>query len=295
MNPAELQQPLLHLVQQTAMQEGLNGTPVPGLFCYKVSKPGTVMPAVYEPCICIIVQGRKTVMLGPELLSYGPLQFLVASVDLPVIGTVTQASADAPYYVIQLTIDTRLLSELLLQLPQLARASKKAGPALFIGEAGPAMTQSLLRLFNLVRQPEDIPVLGGALVRELHYRMLQSEHGHAIAQISLHGTPTQRIAAAIQKLRKEYHQPIRIEELASQAGMSVSSFHAHFKAVTHMSPLQFQKSVRLMEARTLMLSQRLDATRTAYQVGYESPSQFSREYSRMFGQPPARDIALLRP
>lgn len=289
-----LQQRLLQLVQHAAVNEGLNSTAIPNVFCYKICSPRITMPAVYEPCLCIIVQGRKNVLLGSEMLSYGELEFLIASVDLPILGTVIEASEQQPYFVIQINIDVRLLSELLLQMEHLAVASKTARSGLFIGQVDRQMGDSLLRLFTLLEEPDDIPVLSEALIREMHYRMLRSHYGKEIAQISLKGTPTQRISVAIQKLRRDYDQPVTIEELASLAGMSVSSFHVHFKAVTNMSPLQFQKSVRLVEARSLMISQQIDAASTAYKVGYESPSQFSREYARMFGNPPARDIAGIR-
>lgn len=289
-----LQQRLLQLVQHAAVNEGLNSTAIPNVFCYKICSPRITMPAVYEPCLCIIVQGRKNVLLGSEMLSYGELEFLIASVDLPILGTVIEASEQQPYFVIQINIDVRLLSELLLQMEHLAVASKTAKSGLFIGQVDRQMSDSLLRLFTLLEEPDDIPVLSEALIREMHYRMLRSHYGKEIAQISLKGTPTQRISVAIQKLRRDYDQPVTIEELASLAGMSVSSFHVHFKAVTNMSPLQFQKSVRLVEARSLMISQQIDAASTAYKVGYESPSQFSREYARMFGNPPARDIAGIR-
>ena len=289
-----LKQQLLQLVRQVAVNEGVNSTAIPNVFCYKVSRPQITMPAVYEPCLCIIVQGRKNVMLGSDMLSYGELEFLVASVDLPILGTVVQASALQPYYVIQINIDVRLLSELLLQMQYLAVANRRAESGLFIGQVDQQMGDSLLRLLALLQQPDDIPVLAESLVREMHYRMLRSNFGKEIAQISLKGTPTQRISVAIQKLRRDYDQTVTIEQLAALAGMSVSSFHAHFKAVTNMSPLQFQKSVRLVEARSLMISQHMDAASTAYKVGYESPSQFSREYARMFGSPPARDIARIR-
>lgn len=294
MNEGLLKQQLLQLVQQVAVNEGLNSTAIPNVFCYKVSRTQITMPAVYEPCLCIIVQGRKNVLLGADMLSYGELEFLVASVDLPILGTVVEASEQQPYYVIQINIDVRLLSELLLQMEHLAVANRKAESGLFIGQVDPQMGDSLLRLLTLMQVPDDIPVLGESLVREMHYRMLRSNYGKEIAQISLKGTPTQRISVAIQKLRRDYDQTVTIEELAAMAGMSVSSFHAHFKAVTNMSPLQFQKSVRLVEARSLMIAQHLDAASTAYKVGYESPSQFSREYARMFGSPPARDIARIR-
>lgn len=289
-----LRQKLLRLVKRAAVAEGCNTTAIPNVFCYKVCRSQVTMPAVYQPCLCIIVQGRKNVLLGPDMLCYGELEFLIASVDLPILGTIVEASEQRPYFVIQINIDVRLLSELLLQMEYLAVANKTAKSGLFIGQVDRQMGDSLLRLFTLLEEPEDIAVLSEAFIREMHYRMLRSRYGKEIAQISLKGTPTQRISVAIQKLRRDYDQTVTIEELAGLAGMSVSSFHLHFKAVTNMSPLQFQKSVRLVEARSLMISQQMDAASTAYKVGYESPSQFSREYARMFGCPPARDIARIR-
>ncbi|HEX5792358.1 MAG TPA: AraC family transcriptional regulator [Rheinheimera sp.] len=294
MENAMLRQRLLQLVQQVAVAEGLNRTAMPNVLCYKICRPAVTMPAVYEPCLCIIVQGRKNVLLGTDMLSYGELEFLIASVDLPILGTVMEASEQRPYFVIQINIDVRLLSELLLQMDYLAVANRTAKSGLFVGQVDRQMGDSLLRLLTLLEEPDDIPLLSAALLREMHYRMLRSNYGKEIAQIALTGTPTQRISIAIQKLRRDYAQAVKIEQLADLAGMSVSSFHTHFKSVTRMSPLQFQKSVRLVEARSLMLSQQMDAASTAYKVGYESPSQFSREYARMFGSPPARDIARIR-
>lgn len=290
-----VQQTLLRLVKNIAPLEGLNETPVPGIFCYKISKSPNIMPAVYEPCLCIIVQGRKNVLLGREMQSYGEFEFLIASVDLPVIGTVVDATDERPYYVIQMNIDVKLLSELLLKMQYSIADEKVPETGLFIGKLDDQMAGSLLRLLGLFEALDDIPVLAEGLVREMHYRMLRSEYGKAITQMSLKGTPAQRISVAIQKLRRDYDQMVKIDELANLAGMSLSSFHSHFKSITNMSPLQFQKSVRLVEARSLMMSQNLDAASTAYKVGYESPSQFSREYSRMFGSPPARDIAKIKP
>ncbi|WP_101675540.1 AraC family transcriptional regulator [Alloalcanivorax mobilis] len=294
MNEA-LRKKLVGLIESVAVEEGFNGTPIPNVSCYKISQPHTRLPAVYEPCLCVIVQGRKDVMLGKELLSYGELEFLVASVHLPVLGTVVEASPARPYFVIQMTVDARQISDLLLRMPLEVAPKKASDNGLFIGRVDRRMGGSLLRLLTLIDIREDIPALAEALVREMHYRLLRSDHGEWIAQIALKGTPTQRVSVAIEKLRRDYREAITVDELAGLAGMSVSTFHAHFKAVTNMSPLQFQKSIRLVEARALMVTRKLDAASTAYQVGYESPSQFSREYARMFGNPPVRDIASIRP
>jgi AraC-like DNA-binding protein len=290
----KLRKKLVGLIDSVAVDEGFNTTPVPGVACYRISEAPSRLPAVYEPCLCVIVQGRKDVMLGKERLSYGELEFLVASVHLPVLGTVVEASPTRPYFVIQMSIDVRLISDLLLRMPSAVAPEKTSNNGLFIGRVDRRMGDSLLRLLSLIDTREDIPALGESLIRELHYRLLCSEHGERIAQISLQGTPTQRVSAAIEKLRRDYREAIPVDELAGLAGMSVSTFHAHFKAVTNMSPLQFQKSIRLVEARALMVTQHLDAASTAYQVGYESPSQFSREYARMFGNPPVRDVARIR-
>ncbi|MBF5057525.1 AraC family transcriptional regulator [Alcanivorax sp. 521-1] len=289
-----LRKTLVGLIGSVAVEEGFNTTPIPGVACYKISEAPSRLPAVYEPCLCVIVQGRKEVMLGKERLSYGELEFLVASVHLPVLGTVVEGSEARPYFVIQMSIDVRLISDLLLRMPSAVTPKKTSNNGLFIGRVDRRMGDSLLRLLSLIDSREDIPALGESLVRELHYRLLCSEHGERIAQISLQGTPTQRVSAAIERLRRDYREAISVDALASLAGMSVSTFHAHFKAVTNMSPLQFQKSIRLVEARALMVTRQLDAASTACQVGYESPSQFSREYARMFGNPPARDVARIR-
>lgn len=286
---------LVSLVDQFTDAEGVNASAIPGLSFYKITNTNSTMPAVYEPSLCIIVQGRKDVLLGNNLYSYGALEFLIASVNLPIIGTVVKASKDNPYFVIQIDIDLKQISELLIRMESSSVANGKTESGLFIGKVDRAMGDSVLRLIRLLETPEDLPVLAEYRLREVHYRLLRSEYGEEITQIALKGSPMQRISMAIQKLRGDYHLPVTVNELAGLADMSTSSFHVHFKAVTSMSPLQFQKSVRLMEARNLMISKHMDAASTAYRVGYESPSQFSREYARMFGNPPGRDISQLRP
>lgn len=290
----KLEKELVGLIDNFTDHEGLNPSVIPNLSFYKMTHPNTTMPNVYEPCLCIIVQGRKDVLLGSDMYGYGAMEFLIASVNLPIIGTVTQASEQKPYFVIQIDVDIKQISELLICMERPAIANNKSECGLFIGKVDDTMGESVCRLVKLLQTPEDIPILAEHMLREIYYRMLRSDYGDAIVQTALKGSHMQRISIAIQKLRKDYSLPVTVDELAELVDMSVSSFHAHFKSVTNMSPLQFQKSIRLMEARSLMITNNVGAESTAYRVGYESPSQFSREYARMFGNPPGRDISQLR-
>ncbi|VUD67376.1 HTH-type transcriptional activator RhaS [Thalassocella blandensis] len=291
---ATVKHELLNLVNTFTSEDGLNTSAIPALSFYRFTYTDMSMPSIYTPSLCIIVQGRKDVWLGKRVYTYGAMEFLIASVNLPIVGTVTEASVAKPYFVIQIDIDIKQLSELLLCMERPTVAKNKSEQGLFIGTVEEAMGESVVRLLKLLHKPEEIPVLADAMLREIYFRMLQSEYGDAIAQIALKGSSMQRISIAIQKLKNDFHQAISVDELADLSDMSTSSFHAHFKSVTNMSPLQFQKSIRLMEARNLMVSKDVDAATTAYRVGYESPSQFSREYARMFGNPPGRDIERLK-
>lgn len=233
-------------------------------------------------------------MLDKEFYHYDASEYLIVSVDLPVIAQITEASKDQPYFVIKIDIDLQQLSELLVHtgLPPRRNSANKRG--LFVGKLDDSISECILRLAKLLDKPQDIPILATQTMRELYYRLLTSDDGDTVAQIALEGSHMQRIASALQKIKNEFQQKINIEELAELVGMSLSSFHAHFKSVTAMSPLQYQKSLRLMEARNLMIVNAMDAASSAYQVGYESSSQFNREYARMFGNPPGRDIRLLK-
>ncbi|MEX0739976.1 MAG: AraC family transcriptional regulator [Pseudohongiella sp.] len=286
---------LVSLANRFTDTEGANTSAIPTLSFYRITQRNTMMPAVYEPSLCIIVQGRKDVLLGKDVYRYGAMEFLIATVNLPIIGTVVEASEARPYLVVKVDIDIKQIYDLLVHMETSAVASKRSDRGLFIGKVDAAMAESVCRLVKLLDTPDDIPILAEPMLREIHYRILRSDYGSAIAQIFLKGSPMQRISVAINKLRSDYHLPVTVDELARLADMSTSSFHAHFKSVTSMSPLQFQKSIRLVEARSLMAFAHMDAASTAYRVGYESASQFSREYTRMFGNPPGRDINRLRP
>lgn len=282
---------IVDLIDKYYEEEGVRPTVIPGVHCLKMGKPGDRMPTVYQPSLCIIVQGKKRVLLGDEILHYAPSEYLVASVDLPVIGEVTEGSASKPYMTVQIDLQPALLGELLANLPPHESNNSRA---MFVGKVDQDLADAALRLLQLLDRPKDIAFMAPMLMREVHYRLLQGAEGRAVAQLAVKGSQLQRIAQVIHTLKSDYHQPIRIEHLAAKANMSVSSFHAHFKAVTAMSPLQFQKKLRLMEARRLMLADATTAADAAFRVGYESSSQFSREYARFFGMPPARDVERLR-
>lgn len=285
---------LADLIDRYSNSDGIHDTAIPGLQCIKASATGMGVPDVYCACICVVVQGTKQVLLEDEIYRYEPSQYLAASVDLPIVGQVTRAAKEEPYLCLKIDIDSRMLSDLIAQSGHPADVTRETGRGLFVGKLPDALLDAVLRLTTLLDTPEDIRMLAPIVLREVHYRILQTEHGATFAQLAIPGSNMHKVAAVIQRMKSDIAQPIRIEELAASASMSQSSFHHHFKQVTAMSPLQYQKRLRLTQARHIMLAENTDAATTAYRVGYESASQFSREYSRMFGAPPVRDIQDLR-
>lgn len=249
---------------------------------------------IQEPSICVIAQGAKRVLLGEEEYEYDARHFLLTSVDVPVFAHVLEASPEKPYLSLMLKLDQRAISQLMVDSSLPAPRSKQASRGLAIGENTPPLVSSLIRLLDLLDEPADIPILAPMVQREIIYRLLVGDQGRRLRQIASAGSHSQRIAKAIDWLKDNYTEQLRIDDLAADTGMSTSTFHHHFRALTAMSPLQFQKRLRLTEARRLMLTDHLDASTAAFQVGYESPSQFNREYGRMFGAPPLRDIKNLR-
>jgi len=248
----------------------------------------------YEPRLAILVQGKKDIVLGEETYPYEIGQCLVVSVDLPIGGCIVEARTDQPYLGLKLTLDPMQLCEMAAQMNFSSAKKENSVRGLFVSNADATLLDCALRLTKLLDTPQDIPMLAPMMIRELYYRLLMGEQSEAVRQIATSGSSMQRIASAIKQIKSKFTQPMRVEDLAKQVRMSTSSFHQHFKQVTSMSPLQYQKQLRLLEARRLMLTEDCDATSAAYQVGYESPSQFSREYSRLFGAPPMRDIERLR-
>ncbi len=290
----EQRKELADLIDTYAEGEGLSKTAIPGVSLYRATRTDKIIPGLYNPSLCFLAQGRKQTMLNQDIYQYGPSEYLIVSVDLPIMGQVTQASPEEPYLVIKIDIDVLLLTDLLSHTVYPLRPNRKAPRGVFVGKADATLGDSVLRLARMLATPEDILVLATQTIREIFYRILRGEHGDKLAQVAFKGSHTERITSAIHKIKANFRESIPVEKLADLAGMSVSGFHAHFKSITAMSPLQFQKNLRLIEARNLMLAGDLDATTTAYQVGYESPSQFNREYTRMFGNPPRRDIELLK-
>jgi AraC-like DNA-binding protein len=269
-------------------------TAIETLMVMRWDRETTPRCALYRPALCINVQGAKRAMLGDKVLDYAELQYLVVSMDLPIRGRVTCAAPDKPFLAIALEIDVALLREVMEQIGSPRPTPGESGLGVFVGDFTPPLADCALRLMRLLETPQAIPVLYPAIVRELYYWLLTGPDGAAIGRLALPDSHTQRIAKAIHVMREDFAHPVRIERLAAVASMSPSSFHQHFKAVTSMTPLQYQKQLRLLEARRLMTADAANATDAAYQVGYESASQFSREYSRMFGVPPKRDAAQLR-
>ncbi|TCM20341.1 helix-turn-helix protein [Novosphingobium sp. PhB165] len=270
-------------------------TAVPRLRIHAAHEVGSAMSSRYEPMICLVLRGAKQVTIGNRVLRYDAATCFVTSVEVAAVGCVIEASRDRPYLVTSLALNREVLAELLAELPLTATNGDDAGPLAGFGVA-PVTSDILLaweQLLALLDTPGDIPILGPAREREVLYRLLQSGHGSMLRQIGCEDSRLSRIRRAIECVRRNFDQQLRTESLAQIAGMSVPSFHRHFKAATGMSPLQYQKSLRLQTARRL-LTVSPDAARAAFAVGYESASQFSREYARHFGEPPVRDVVRLR-
>lgn len=285
---------LASAMERLSPRDGIHATAIPRVALIRASRPGAPLMALHQPALCLIAQGSKKVMLGHEVYPYAPPQHLVVGVDLPVTGQVTQATPAAPYLCFRLDLDPGEITDLMLhaELPEEPRRNPTRG--LFVGDTSAPLLDAVLRLVHLLDAPEDIPALAPLATREIVYRLLKSEHGWRLKQIASANSQSQRIARAIDWLKTHYAEPLRIEDVAREVHMSTSSLHHHFKAVTAMSPLQYQKRLRLQEARRLLLSEDVDVATAGFRVGYESPSQFGREYSRLFGAPPGRDLRRLR-
>ncbi len=269
-------------------------TAVPGLSLFRRIEPTEPITGMYEPSICLIAQGAKRVLLGDDTYVYDAHHYLITSVHLPTVVQVIEASREKPYLGLRLMLDQREISQLMadsnLPLPRTQQSSR----GMATGEVTLPLVTAVQRLIDLLEAEQDIPILAPVIQREIFYRLLVGDQGARLRQIASAGSQSHQIARAIDWLKGNFSQPLRIDDLAAQVRMSISTFHHHFRSMTALSPLQYQKQLRLQEARRLMLAERMDAATAAFQVGYESPSQFSREYNRLFGAPPLRDIANLR-
>jgi AraC-like DNA-binding protein len=269
-------------------------TAIPGLSLYRRDAPTQPMSGTYEPSICLVAQGAKRVQLGNETYLYDAQHYLITSVHLPTVVQIVKASREKPYLGLKLKLDQREISQLMVDSNLPAPPAQQSARGMATGELTLPLLSAFQRLVGLLEEEQDIPILAPVIQREIIYRLLVGDQGTRLRQIATVGSQSQQIARAIDWLKTNFTRPLRIDALAAQARMSTSTFHHHFNSMTALSPLQFQKQLRLQEARRLMLAEHLDAATAAFQVGYESPSQFSREYSRMFGAPPLRDIATLR-
>lgn len=282
---------LADLIAQYAEEDGVHQTRVPRLWAARISKPTDPVHSIHKAAICIVVQGEKQVMLGPETFRYGRTQHLLVSVDLPIIGQVVTASEAEPYLCVRLDLDLDLCAEMLLRQPP---PPHEAGLGLAIGQTTGELIDAAIRLLKLNETPEDAAELGPLIEREILYRLLKGDQAGFIRRMLEPQGRHRHVSRAINWIKENYTRAFSIEEVASLSGMSPSSLHQHFRDATAMSPLQYQKQLRLQEARRLILTRRLDAASAGHTVGYDSPSQFSREYKRLFGAPPQRDIDRLR-
>lgn len=271
-------------------QNRLTETGIPRVAMVQGAVPEHELAAVYQPMVNLILRGSKSMTVGERVLHYCPANYFVMSVDLPVIGTIWPAATGEPYLAVALTLEPSIIAGLLADLPEPAHGERAVA-----GFSVAAVTEELMdawvRMLRLMDRPTDIAALAPAYEREILYRVLQGPHGAMLREIATPDTAMARVGRAITVIRRDFAQPLPVETLAEQAVMSVSAFHRHFKAVTAMSPLQYQKRIRLLRARTLLTAGGKNVTAAAFEVGYESATQFSREYARAFGLPPARDAA----
>ena len=269
-------------------------TDVPGLTVFRKIDANIPMAGAYEPSVCLIAQGAKRVQLGEETFFYDTEHYLFSGVHLPVVAQVTEASAEHPYLGLKLTFDYQEITQLMADSQLPPPKGQRSDRGMATGKLTPALISGFQRLLDLADESANIPMLAPMIRREIFYRLLVGEQGEKLRQLAAMGTQTHQVAKAIAWLKSQFSQHIKVEDLAQVANMGVSTFHHHFRNMTAMSPLQYIKQIRLQEARRLMLTEHLDAATAAFQVGYESPSQFSREYGRMYGRSPAKDVNELR-
>ncbi|MCH1627466.1 AraC family transcriptional regulator [Ferdinandcohnia quinoae] len=284
---------LVELLERNVTMDGTHETSIPGLRLVRASRISEPVYSVYEPSLCVVAQGSKVVMLGEESYKYNSASYLTASVHLPITGQVVEASPEIPYLCVNLQLDMNQIFEVIQSSNQVI-PSNPPGRGLVISRVKDSLLDTVLRLIRLLETPQDIPVLASSVKREIAYRILQNDKNDSMKHFALVGSQGQRIAKVIGVLNREFAQPLKVDELAKEARMSSSSFYNHFKEVTGMSPIQYQKQLRLQEARRLLLTENMEAAEAAFQVGYESPSHFSREYTRRFGLSPIKDIRRIR-
>lgn len=288
----EKMQTLASLIMRYAPESGIGPTVVPRLSLIRADEPTVPIPAVYEASLCLIAQGSKRVSLGDHSVVYDPSKYLLVSVDLPLVGHVIEASPDAPYLCCKFDLDLAALADLMIAENIPAKTCDLGVLAVYPSDLD--LVDAACRLVSLLDRPTSVPTLAPLIEREILYRLLTGPHGPLLRHMAVADSHLGQVSRAIGVIRGGYQRQLRIDDIAAAAGMSPSSLFAHFKAITRLTPLEYQKHLRLQEARRLMLTEGVSAGSAGYAVGYESESQFSREYRRLFGAPPGRDVASLK-
>ncbi|MFB5677679.1 AraC family transcriptional regulator N-terminal domain-containing protein [Paenibacillus terreus] len=288
------QNELAKLIERHSDRDGVHETAIPSLFFMRFTDVTEPVYRIYNPAFCATAQGVKEMLLAQERFEYGAANYLITSMKLPLVSQVIKASPDVPYLGFKIEFTRSQILEVLNDTAIQVNQKESAKLAVFIGRMESSLMDAVLRLARLLDKQQDIPYLAPLYTKEILYMLLQGEFGVTLGQIAMERSSTYRIREAIEEIIHNYDKPLRVEELADMAKMSVSSFHRNFKEATAMSPIQLQKQLRLQEARRILLSESAEAADVAFRVGYESASQFSREYSRMFGSPPRADIKALK-
>lgn len=284
---------LAQAIAAVAASDGEHATAIPALSLYRRKAPTEPLPCIYHLGLVVVAQGGKQVLLDEKVINYGPGQSLLTTVDLPVISQVTQASVHEPVLALVLTLDARDIAQAAAAM-RLEPPLRPPGSSIAVESLDAPLMEALVRLVNLLAEPALIAQLAPLIQQEITIRLLAGPHGPRLQHLAFNGSPSQQIAKAVAWLKQNFKQPLHVDELAARAHMSPSTFRQHFRSITGTSPLQYQKQLRLLEARQMMVSQNIDAGRAGGLVGYESPSQFSREYSRLFGAPPREDVRRMR-
>ncbi|MER8612662.1 AraC family transcriptional regulator [Mesorhizobium sp. M0435] len=274
-----------------ADDNGIAQTPVPGLTLIRETTPTVLHYAIYKPLVALVLQGSKQVTMGSRTFDFGAGESLLITADVPTVSQITRANISKPYLSLVFDLDPAVIEGLVVEI---GSAPYAANTPVRIDPTETEVADAALRLVRLLDRPASLPVLQNQLIRELHFWLLSGRHGGAIRSLGVAESHAQRVARAVGLIRANFARPLRVERLAGAAGMSASSFHEHFRAITSLTPLQFQKQVRMIEARRMMLANGEVISNAAYAVGYESIPQFTREYARMFGLPPARDIKAVK-
>lgn len=280
-----------HFAEAHADREGIARTPIPGVTVIRQTAATALQYAISKPLVALVLQGAKRVAMGSQTFDFGAGESLLIAADVPTVSQITRANISAPYLSFVIDLDPAMIESLVVEM---GPGPSTADAPVRVDATEAEVADAALRLIRLLDRPESIPILQAQLLRELHYWLLLGRHGATMRSLGVADSHTHRVARAVACIRTDFAKPLRVEQLAEVAGMSPSSFHEHFRAITSLTPLQFQKQLRLIEARRMMLAEGRAISHAAYAVGYESVPQFTREYGRMFGLPPARDMKAAR-